>query len=215
MLRPARPVEVALGVQDSRFLAFLAGAADPGAAEAVLAARAALHPDATHHCWAWRLRVDGAVEGRGFDAGEPSGTAGRPILGALERADVVGVCVVTRWFGGTKLGTGGLTRAYAGAAAAAVEAAREAGALRPVAVRVVYALAFDYDRTSAVRRTIARFDGREGDAEYGRGARLEVSVAAGRADAFEAAVREATAGGVEPRRVGERLEPVADPPSRA
>lgn len=207
MLRPARPVEVSLAVQGSRFLAFLTPAADVDAAEAALAARAALHPDATHHCWAWRVWAGGEVAGAGHDAGEPSGTAGRPILGALERADVVdAACVVTRWFGGTKLGTGGLKRAYAGAAAGAVDRAREAGALKAVAPRVVYELAFGYDLTAAVRGAVARFDAREIDADYGEATRLAVSVAPERAGPFEAAIVEATAGGVEARRIGERLE---------
>jgi uncharacterized YigZ family protein len=67
------------------------------------------HFDATHHCWAFRLRE----RSRSSDAGEPSGTAGKPILSAIEGASIVeaGV-VVVRWYGGVKLGTGGLSRAY-------------------------------------------------------------------------------------------------------
>jgi uncharacterized YigZ family protein len=69
------------------------------------------HFDATHHCWAFRLFAD--ARSRSSDAGEPSGTAGKPILAAIEGADLhdVGVIVV-RWYGGVKLGTGGLSRAY-------------------------------------------------------------------------------------------------------
>jgi uncharacterized YigZ family protein len=67
--------------------------------------------DATHHCWAFRLWTDSRA--RSSDAGEPSGTAGKPILAAIEGAELhdVGVIVV-RWYGGVKLGTGGLSRAY-------------------------------------------------------------------------------------------------------
>lgn len=69
------------------------------------------HFDATHHCWAFRL-FEGE-RSRRADAGEPSGTAGRPILSAIEGADLFDVAViVVRWFGGVKLGTGGLGRAY-------------------------------------------------------------------------------------------------------
>jgi uncharacterized YigZ family protein len=70
------------------------------------------HFDATHHCWAFRLFFDDA-RSRSSDAGEPSGTAGKPILAAIEGAALheVGVIVV-RWYGGVKLGTGGLSRAY-------------------------------------------------------------------------------------------------------
>jgi uncharacterized YigZ family protein len=76
--------------------------------------------DATHHCWAFRLRE----RARSSDAGEPSGTAGKPILNALESADLfeVGV-VVVRWYGGIKLGTGGLSRAYRDTAASALRLA--------------------------------------------------------------------------------------------
>jgi uncharacterized YigZ family protein len=71
------------------------------------------HFDATHHCWAFRLRAGEDVRARSSDAGEPSGTAGRPILVAIEAAGVSDVAVVVvRWFGGIKLGTGGLSRAY-------------------------------------------------------------------------------------------------------
>jgi len=74
-----------------------------------LAAIQKKHFDATHHCWAFRLRE----RARSSDAGEPSGTAGKPIPNAIESADLfeVGV-VVVRWYGGIKLGTGGLSRAY-------------------------------------------------------------------------------------------------------
>ena len=67
--------------------------------------------EATHHCWAFRLFAD--ARSRSSDAGEPSGTAGKPILAAIEGADLHDVAViVVRWYGGVKLGTGGLSRAY-------------------------------------------------------------------------------------------------------
>lgn len=79
--------------------------------------------DATHHCWAFRLFTES--RSRSSDAGEPSGTAGKPILAAIEGAGVhdVGVIVV-RWYGGVKLGTGGLSRAYRETAAAALQQAK-------------------------------------------------------------------------------------------
>lgn len=81
------------------------------------------HFDATHHCWAFRLLAD--ERARSADAGEPSGTAGKPILSAIEGADLfnVGVAVV-RWFGGVKLGTGGLSRAYRESATTTLREAR-------------------------------------------------------------------------------------------
>jgi uncharacterized YigZ family protein len=111
-------------VKGSRFLALLAPAESADAAVAVLdSVRKARH-DASHHCFAYRLGPDGSRE-RFSDAGEPSGTAGRPILHALQHAGLSDVVlVVTRYFGGTKLGVGGLRRAYADAARAVIGQAR-------------------------------------------------------------------------------------------
>ncbi|HEX9160902.1 MAG TPA: YigZ family protein [Thermoanaerobaculia bacterium] len=83
------------------------------------------HFDATHHCWAFRLFANGVTRQRSSDAGEPSGTAGKPILAAIEGSDLfdVGV-VVVRWFGGVKLGTGGLSRAYRDTAAETLRSAQ-------------------------------------------------------------------------------------------
>ena len=78
------------------------------------------HFDATHHCWAFRLFAGDRA--RSADAGEPSGSAGKPILSAIESAGLhdTGI-VVVRWFGGVKLGTGGLSRAYRSSAAGVIE----------------------------------------------------------------------------------------------
>lgn len=133
----------------SRFLAVVAPAGDETAAEAVLEALRAEHPDATHHCWAWRLGA--AADERSSDDGEPSGTAGVPILQVLrgrELSDVV--AVVVRWYGGTKLGKGGLARAYAAAAREAAEAA-------PVGRRVPrdeIAVELPYELIGAVKRLV-------------------------------------------------------------
>jgi uncharacterized YigZ family protein len=98
------------------------------------------HFDATHHCWAFRLFAES--RSRSSDAGEPSGTAGKPILAAIDGADLhdLGVIVV-RWYGGIKLGTGGLSRAYRETAA---ETLRGATLLdRYVYERVVVIVPFD------------------------------------------------------------------------
>ncbi len=88
------------------------------------------HADATHHCWAYKVGFPQATEYYS-DAGEPSGTAGRPILGAIHRAGVVNtVVVVTRYFGGTKLGVRGLIEAYGECAALALAAAGRRGCVR-------------------------------------------------------------------------------------
>ena len=101
-----------LEARHSRFLAQAATAASPDAALAFLAEVA--DPGATHNCWAYRI----GAEYRSSDDGEPAGTAGRPILAAIDGQGIdQAVVVVTRWYGGIKLGAGGLVRAYGGAAA--------------------------------------------------------------------------------------------------
>lgn len=99
-------------IRKSRFLALAAPAAS--AAQALAFVHEVSDPTATHNCWAWRIGADY----RFHDDGEPGGTAGRPILQAIDgqRMDHV-AAVVTRWYGGIKLGAGGLMRAYGGTAA--------------------------------------------------------------------------------------------------
>ncbi len=106
------PASHLLEVRHSRFLAHAIAIDSADAAQAALATLATA--DATHHCWAWRV----GAQYRSSDDGEPAGTAGRPILAAIDGqgCDQV-LVVVARWFGGIKLGAGGLVRAYGGAAA--------------------------------------------------------------------------------------------------
>lgn len=128
MPRPPRDSIVAevharVEVKRSRFLATLAPVVDVAAAEAVVAAARARYHDARHHCSAWVLGPDGART-RASDDGEPSGTAGAPMLAVLEGAELTDVvAVVTRYFGGTLLGAGGLVRAYGDAVGAALAVA--------------------------------------------------------------------------------------------
>ena len=103
----------------SRFLGFLFPAADEEEAERLLGELREQYPGATHHCWAYR--IGWPPRERSSDDGEPSGTAGGPILSVLAgRGLSNALAVVVRWFGGTKLGKGGLARAYSGATREAV-----------------------------------------------------------------------------------------------
>jgi uncharacterized YigZ family protein len=109
--------EVEWTVQGSRFLARAFRAADEALAQSRLQSVRRTYHDATHHCWAARFGLGDEPRERWDDDGEPSGSAGVPILGSIRHAGVTDVLlIVSRYFGGTKLGTGGLVRAYSRAA---------------------------------------------------------------------------------------------------
>jgi uncharacterized YigZ family protein len=118
----ADAVEVELPkIKGSRFVARLGPARSEEEARAFVDQVRADHPDASHHCYAWRIDAD---THRADDDGEPNGTGGGPILARFEGHELEHVVgVVVRYYGGTKLGTGGLVRAYGGAAGEAIEAA--------------------------------------------------------------------------------------------
>jgi putative IMPACT (imprinted ancient) family translation regulator len=164
-----RPASAELRERGSRFLAHIAPAADRAAAEAVATRVARELFDATHHCRAQRILENDAERVQEFasDGGEPAGTAGRPILLALVGADLVNVVlIVSRWFGGTKLGRGGLARAYAAAARTAIGAARTVPLLRlrRLEARAPYADAGAL--ATAALRLGARIERVVPDAEY-------------------------------------------------
>jgi len=116
--------EIELRVKGSRFLAQALHAEDLEVVSEKLTQLRRRYHDASHHCWAARFKSSGSLVERSDDDGEPSGTAGVPILGSLQRAKLYdALVVVTRYFGGTKLGRGGLVRAYADAARSALEIA--------------------------------------------------------------------------------------------
>lgn len=154
---PLKPVEAQIVVKHSHFIVYLSPASNRAVAEEYLEIRRKKLPDATHHCFAWRIGFDGELQTFSSDDGEPSGTAGKPILQALESRRLTNViCIVTRYFGGTKLGTGGLMRAYSAAAFAAIDQAELAEAF-PVAV---LNLQYDYPFAGAVEKAIHQLNAR-------------------------------------------------------
>lgn len=127
----AAPARHALEVKKSRFLALAAPVDSPEQALAWL--REVSDRDATHNCWAYRI----GQAYRFSDDGEPGGTAGRPILSAIEGQGLdQTVVVVTRWYGGINLGAGGLVRAYGGAAAECLRTAARRELIETVDARL-------------------------------------------------------------------------------
>ncbi|MGQ4878474.1 IMPACT family protein [Billgrantia sp. LNSP4103-1] len=137
-LAPGAWRESTLEVERSRFIAWLCHAPDVAAFEALLAEARRAHPNASHHCSAYIAGPPGEQNAIGFsDDGEPGGTAGRPMFQVLEGAGLGQVgCVVTRYFGGTKLGTGGLARAYAQAVARGLADLPRREAIERTALRI-------------------------------------------------------------------------------
>lgn len=187
--RPAEPFTFEIErIKGSRFIADIAPAATEADAIAFLAAIREREPSATHHCNAWRITPDHA---RSSDDGEPGGTAGPPILRQIEGAELINtVVVVTRYYGGTNLGTGGLIRAYGAAA-------REGIAAAPVVetvLRTVVTVEHGYPDSASVATVIAGHAAIVEASEYGVDVRLSVSVAEDGAEAFRTALVDATAG---------------------
>jgi uncharacterized YigZ family protein len=198
----AGPAEAQTRVKASVFLAYAAPVASEDEARTLLAAREKAMWDANHHCSAWRLR--GGVA-RANDAGEPGGSAGAPILAAIEGAGLTDtLVVVTRWFGGTKLGVGGLVRAYGEAAALALEAAPRRTGTVAARLRVRY----PYPHTAAVMRVLERAGAAAIEHGYEAGGEVgivELSVPASVEAAVGEELREATSGAVAAERVGQAV----------
>lgn len=138
----------------SKFLAYAFPVHDEALIAAHLEELKKLHPKARHHCYAWRLGVDG-LKFRANDDGEPSATAGRPILGQIDSFGLTNVLVViVRYFGGTKLGVSGLINAYKLGAAAALEAA----VVEERLLEAIYTVEFEYSLMSNVMNALKYHD---------------------------------------------------------
>ncbi|MGJ1203205.1 IMPACT family protein [Sphingobacterium lactis] len=138
----------------SKFIAYAYPFKDENSIKDIIAELKSLHPKARHHCWAYRLTPDRTVF-RVNDDGEPSGTAGRPILNVLLSMDVTNIMVVVvRYFGGTLLGVPGLINAYK----TATQEALEAGSIVEKTVNDVYEVAFDYMQMNDVMRIVKDSD---------------------------------------------------------
>jgi uncharacterized YigZ family protein len=193
--------------QGSRFLALLEPVTDEAAARGRLAALERAHEDATHCCFAWRIGEP--PRERSSDAGEPAGTAGVPILRVLRGAGMSdALLVVVRWFGGVKLGKGGLARAYAAVARAAVEAASVELRAPARSVRVVA----PYGAIGAVQRLVHPPEVVLRDARYAEHAELVLEVHLGRLAVLLEALRDL---GLEAEQLGRDGEARCEPPARS
>ena len=160
------------------------------------------HYDARHNCWCYIIR-GGAV--RYSDDGEPQGTAGLPMLEVFKREGVENVvCVVTRYFGGVLLGTGGLLRAYTTSAKDALDAAGIAAVRRWVKLEA----ACPYSLLERMKTECLALEGAVSDVEYGADVRMTFLLPESRSEEFQARVTELSAGQSSAQAVGEELMPV-------
>jgi len=173
-LIPAGVHRVEEVIQKSRFITTGAHAAGKEAALTFLKSIREEFPDATHHCWAFAVGPPGDTLSVGMsDDGEPHGTAGRPMLTALlhgEVGEIVAVC--TRYYGGTKLGTGGLSRAYSGG----VKLLLSSPPTQDKVERVLLEFEVEYGTVDSVQRLLEEVEALVHGVEYGEKVRYELAV---------------------------------------
>ncbi len=173
-------------IKKSRFLALAAPVDSPEEALAWLSEHH--HVDASHHCWAYRI---GQLY-RFNDDGEPTGSAGKPILAAIDGQDLDRVvCVVIRWFGGTKLGVGGLVRAYGGTAAQCLRNATHA----PIVMMTTHRVRIPFDSTGAVHALLDQNHATKLSENWTEsGLELEFEIAEGAVEFLRDTLRDGTSG---------------------
>jgi uncharacterized YigZ family protein len=197
-LTVARTAEVETEVKRSRFLGHVERVGSEDQARAVVVRTRKQHWDARHHCSAFVLGPDGAVQ-RSNDDGEPSGTAGAPMLEVLRGREVSDVvAVVTRWFGGVLLGAGGLVRAYGDAVRETLDAA---GVRRRLLLERYDVLA-DHADAGKLESDLRAREVRVLGVDYAERATLHLAVPADAADGFAALLAELTGGGPAPEATG-------------
>lgn len=155
-------------------------------------------PDATHHCYGWRLYPNNIKE-FAQDDGEPSGTAGLPILNQLKSFDMVNCgCIVVRYYGGTNLGTSGLINAYGKAAKRCLSKA----SLLQLVPTANFKISYPYNQQTHIDQLKNQFDLKEIDAQYLEEITLKMACRSKQADDFLSALKQLTHKGIEAELLG-------------
>lgn len=179
-------------IDRSRFICTVAPVATVDAAQAFVRSVQHEFPDATHNCWAYVVGAPGSSDRIGLsDDGEPHGTAGRPMFTVLQHCGVGDIAaVVTRYYGGIKLGTGGLVKAYSGA----VQQALETMAREERVTRVTATIQVSYAAISAIQQLLPTFDADVLDEQFAVDVSFVVRCPEEHVDALRRAVMDATRG---------------------
>ena len=163
------PCEYREEIRKSRFITLAAPISSAADAQAFIEQNSDLN--ATHNCWAWKL----ADQYRSNDDGEPGGTAGRPILAAIEAQEIDQVVVlVIRWYGGIQLGTGGLARAYGGGANKCLQQAERL----PLINRIPLSLSCSFSELTLVKLRVSELNGLVQNEDFTANG-VELSIAVG------------------------------------
>jgi len=160
-------------ITKSRFIAMAAQCSSEREIGAALRAFAAQHQNAHHLAYAFRIKTEQGIVQRFSDAGEPSGTAGMPVLKFIEGRDLINVCVaVIRYYGGINLGTGGLARAYGGTAKLALDAAKTGDFIEMQTM----AITIHYNQMDALTRALTKCNGNILNKTFNEQVSLEISL---------------------------------------
>ena len=179
-------------IKGSRFIVTVSPITTENQFKDILSTLQKEHPNANHHCWALRWTDD--IE-RSSDDGEPSGSAGEPILQRMRRAELIeSIIVVTRYFGGTKLGMGGLIRAYGGAAAEAISEV----CIERLIEKDAWTITMEYSDQSLVKSIIGAQRGEISVEQYTHKVYLEVLTDPSMRHQFEKVCTDRTSGRVRP-----------------
>lgn len=177
----------------SKFIGYLFPVATPEEFDKQLQQLKSRYPDATHHCYAWRIDPNN-IEEFAQDDGEPSGTAGLPILNKLKSFEAVNCgCVVVRYYGGTKLGKSGLIQAYGHTAGLCLDTAEWATLIPTRNFRVIY----PYSQQTQIDRLKNSYDLKEIDAQYLEKVTLEIACRSEQAEDFLANLKKLRHRGIE------------------
>jgi uncharacterized YigZ family protein len=181
-------------IKGSRFIASAAPVENEQEAQTFIEEIKREFHDATHNCYAWKIGLGRKQRYRYNDGGEPSGTAGQPILRSINSRNASNICVVvSRYFGGTKLGTGGLMRAYGRVAYELLKSGESEK--KYLSDTVIFSVDFDF--ANVAHGVINSFSAELKDSHYGEKVTFKVEVRASRLSAFKSKIIEATNGQVE------------------
>lgn len=190
---PAQAHQVELEVKRSKFLTFVAPAGNRKDADDFIRSLRNKHPQANHVCWAFIAGAPNTTIRSMSDDGEPSGTAGMPMLKVLEYSGLGDIAVaVVRYFGGTKLGTGGLQRAYSDAVSLVLTDLP----LKLKVARTRLQLIYDYAYDGSISRLLARYDVEGVEPNYAQQVSLSIAIATSELSNFKAEITNITAGNV-------------------